>query len=163
VTRILFFAILLLLICLPAFAQNDNDQTAICTFEDGNEISIRYQSLEANKKNDPNAGKPWGPGGSAMFLFTPTDLTLGSSTIPTGAHSLYLIKNKNDWTLIVNKSVEKGAAYDDKKDIARVNMQSSKLPSAKPFSLTLGHMAPKVCSIQIVYADTAGWAEFKQK
>jgi hypothetical protein len=155
-------ALLLFLLALPLFAEED-DQTAFCTFEDGNEVSIRYQSTDPSKKVEPPMGRPWGPGGAPMFLFTPTELTIGSSTIPTGAHSLYLVKNKNDWTLIINKSVQKGS-YDDKQDIARINMQSSRLPtSGKPFSITLGHMAPKVCSIQVVYGDMAGWTEFKQK
>jgi hypothetical protein len=159
----LFFALLTLLFALPLFGE-DNDQTAFCTFEDGNEVSIRYQALDANKKNDPPVGKPWGPGGSPMFLFTPTELSVGNSTIPMGAHSVYLVKNKSDWTLILNKNVDKASTYDDKQDITRVNMQSSRLTTTnKPFNVTLGHMAPKVCTLQVVYGDMAGWAELKQK
>jgi Protein of unknown function (DUF2911) len=163
-SRLTLFLVLFLLIPAVPLLAEDNDQTIFCTFEDGNEVSIRYQAIDPNKKTDAPAGKPWGPGGAPMFLFTPTELTIGNSTIPTGAHSLFLVKNKNDWTLIVNKNVDKGASYDDKQDIVRVNMQSSRLPTSnKPFNLTLGHMAPKVCSIQVVYGDMAGWTEFKQK
>lgn len=154
---------LFLILALPLTAQDDQ-QTIFCTLDDGNEISIRFRSVGADKKNEPPIGKPWAPADRPMFLFTPTELTLGNTTIPTGAYSLFLIKNKNDWTLIVNRNVAQNSSYDDKQDIARINMQSSRLPSTgKPFSLTLGHIAPKVCSVQVVYGDMAGWAEFKGK
>src|SRR5262249_43117677 len=82
------FTFALLLGCLPALAQNNSQpeqSTTFCTFEDGKEVSLRYFPVEANRKNDPTGGKPWTPGGSAILLFTPTDLTIGNTNIPTGA------------------------------------------------------------------------------
>jgi len=162
--RSVWSALLILLFAIPVFAEPDSQQTTFCTFDDGNEISIRYQGQDATKKNDPPQGKPWGPNASPIFLFTTTDITLGNTSIPTGAYSLYLVKGRSDWSLIVNKNVTQGSPYDDKQDLARVNMDTNKLPSSgKPFNITLGHIAPKVCSIQVVYGDSAGWVEFKQK
>ncbi|HWR13815.1 MAG TPA: DUF2911 domain-containing protein [Terriglobales bacterium] len=138
--------------------------TVICTYPDDKEISVRFHSVEYNKKNEPPIGKPWTPEGVPVFLFTPTELMVGNSTIPTGAYSLYTIKNKASWTLIISRNVTQGTPYDEKQDVARVTMETGKLPSAnKPYVVSLGHIAPKVCSLQIVYGDTGVWAEFKQK
>jgi Protein of unknown function (DUF2911) len=154
----------LLLLIVPAYAQeNDNQSTSICTFEDGNEISVRFQNLEFNKKNEPPFGKPWAPNGTPIFLFTPTSLTIGNSTVPTGAYSVYTIRNKSDWTLVVNKNVSQGAAYDPAQDLVRVNMESGKLTSNKPLNVSLGHVQPKVCTLQIVFGDSAVWTDLKQK
>jgi hypothetical protein len=155
----------LLLLGVPAQAQGDSDNqsTSICTFEDGNEISVRYQNLDYNKKNEIPFGKPWAPNGTPIFLFTPTNLTVGNSTVPTGAYSVYAIRNKSDWTLIINKNVTPGTAYDPSQDLVRVSMESSKLGSTKPLNVSLGHIQPRVCSLQIVFGDSAAWTDLKQK
>lgn len=165
VLLVAFFAAFILLI--PASAQQDDAQhqsTSICTFQDGNEISIRYNSVEFNKKNEPPLGKPWAPDGKPILLFTPTNLTVGNATVPTGAYSMYTIRNRNDWTLIVNKNVTQGAEYDPSQDLVRVNLEMGKLTSAtKPLNISLGHIQPKVCSLQIVFGDTGAWTELKQQ
>ncbi|HET9698037.1 MAG TPA: DUF2911 domain-containing protein [Terriglobales bacterium] len=143
--------------------KSDNQSTTFCTFEDGNEVSVRFQPLEYNRKNEPPAGKPWAPNGTPILLFTPTNLTVGNSTVPTGAYTVYTVKNRSDWTLIINKNVSQGAAYDSAQDVVRVNMESGKLPNTKPLNITLGHIQPKVCSLQIVFGDTAVWTDLKQQ
>ena len=139
--------------------------TVFCTFEDVNEVSLRYMAVDANRKNDPPAGKAWMPGGAPILLFTPTEIIVGTTTVPTGAYSVYPIRNRNDWTLVVNKNVTQGSGYDEQQDLARVNMQTTKLPTGgtKPLNLTLGHTSAKVCSLQLVYADSAAWTDLKEK
>jgi hypothetical protein len=160
----LAFCVALFLPIVSASQQQPEPATTFCTFDDGKEVSLRYQAVEANKKNDPISGKPWSPGGAPMFLFTPTDLTIGNATIPTGAYSVYTIRNKNDWTLIVNKNVTQGSAYDQQQDLVRVPMEVTKLSATnKPLVISLGHTAPKTCSLQLVYGDTGAWTEFKEK
>ena len=105
-TLALIFAALF--VSTVAVAQQPDSQTAFCTFEDGKEISVRYQQVEYSKKNDPPVGRPWSPNGVPIFLFTPTELTLGNSTIPTGAYSVYTIKNRNDWTKANRSNSSKG-------------------------------------------------------
>jgi hypothetical protein len=160
------FAALLLsgLACAQTPPKTD-PTTIFCTYEDGNEVSLRYVAVDANRKNDPPGGKPWMPGGAPVLLFTPTEIVIGNTTIPTGAYSVYPIRNRNDWTLVVNKNVAMGSGYDEQKDLVRVNMETSKLASggSKPLSLTLGHTSAKVCSLQLVYADSAAWTDLKQK
>jgi hypothetical protein len=166
VTTRKLFAIIFAALFLSALAaaQQPDGSTAFCTFEDGKEISVRYQQLDFSKKTDPPVGRPWSPNGVPIFLFTPTELTLGNYTIPTGAYSLYTVKNRNDWTIIINKNVTQGSPYDDKQDLARATMETTKLSAAnKPLAVTIGHISPKVCSLQIVFGDTGAWAEFKEK
>ena len=62
-----------------------------------------------------------------MTLFTEAQLTLGSSVIPIGAYTVYPIPAKDHWTVVVNKNVTPGAAYDEKQDIARAAMETAQV------------------------------------
>ena len=139
--------------------------TTFCTYQDGNEVSLRYIPVDSNKKNEPpSGGKPWMPGGTPILLFTPSELVIGGTSLPTGAYSVYLIRNRNDWTLIVNKNVTQGAPYDAQQDLVKVNMETSKLPTgSKALTLSLGHIAPKTCSLQMVFGDIGAWTDIKEK
>ena len=166
--RLVFSVVALFAVCILSTAvaaqdKSDNQSTSFCTFEDGNEVSVRFQPLEFNRKNEPPVGKPWAPNGTPVLLFTPTSLTVGNSTVPTGAYSVYTVRNKSDWTLIINKNVSQGSTYDAAQDVVRVNMEAGKLSSVKPLNITLGHIQPKVCSLQIVFGDTAVWTDLKQQ
>ncbi|PYX05804.1 MAG: hypothetical protein DMG88_20315 [Acidobacteria bacterium] len=105
--------------------------TTTCTFEDGTEISVRYIPVETNKEKIQN-GKVWAPGGSPIVLFTPAALTLEKSQIPAGAFSLYLIPQRDRWTLVVNKNVSAGSRYDERQDIARAAMEMGQLACVWP-------------------------------
>jgi hypothetical protein len=147
--------------------QGDSDQnsaTAFCDFDDGQEISIRYNSLVANAKDEPRNGKVWTPGGGPMTLFTASPLTLNNSTIPAGAYSVYVIPNKKEWTLIVNKNVTAGAAYDERQDVARSPMELGEVETPpKELQVSFAHSAPKQCSIRLYYGKTGAFTDFKEK
>jgi hypothetical protein len=143
---------------------DENSATAFCDFEDGQEVSIRYTSAVANAKDEPRNGKVWVPGGSPMTLFTGAPLILDNSTIPTGAYSVYLIPNRKEWTLIVNKNVTAGAPYDEKQDVARSPMELGEVETPpKQLQVSFSHSAPKVCSIRVYYAKTGAFTDFKEK
>jgi Protein of unknown function (DUF2911) len=151
-----------------AFAQqgdsDPNSATAFCDFSDGQEISVRYKTTLATSKDEPRNGKVWLPGGSPITLFTNTALTLNGSTIPAGAYSVYVIPNKKEWTLIVNKSVTPGAVYDEKQDVARSPMELGEVDSPpKQLQASFAHVAPKQCSIRMYYGKVGAFAEFKEK
>ena len=161
----LMFALLSIFLFQTAFAQQTkNTETAACTFDDGNEISVRYTPVEFKKANEiPNA-KPWTPGDAQMLLFTPTDVAAANTTIPTGAYTLYILRNKNDWTLIVSRNIKEGTPYDASQDVVRIPMGTGKVSSSKTtFSANFGHVAPKTCSIQIYFGDTGAFGDFIQK
>jgi len=156
------------LLTTPVVGQaGDSDQnsaTAFCDFDDGQEVSIRYNSLIANAKDEPRNGKVWAPGGAPMTLFTGVPLMLDSSTIPTGAYTVYVIPNKKEWTLIVNKNVTAGAAYDEKQDVARGSMELGEVDTPpKQVQVSFAHSAPKTCSIRLYFGKTGAFTDFKEK
>jgi hypothetical protein len=63
-------------------------------------------------------------------LFTQSALSIGNSQIPIGAYSMYVIPRKENWTLVVNKNVEKGGKYDEHLDLSRVEMQIAQTSSS---------------------------------
>jgi len=139
-------------------------ETAICTFEDGKQISARYNSMPAGKSDGPPAGKVLVPGGSAMTFFTESDITLGRTAIPPGGYTMYIIPGKKDWTLIVSKNTAVEAKYDDKLDLARAPMETGQLSTpADKLGLYFGHLGPKKCEINVDFGKTRGWVEFRQK
>jgi hypothetical protein len=154
-----------LIFVLGASAQESrNTETAACTFEDGKEISVRYNPAEYKKGYEIPRDKAWAPDNVAMLLFTPTDIKAGNTTLPTGAYSMYITRNRSDWTLIISKNIKESAPYDATQDIVKVPMGTGKTSTVRTaLSLNLGHIAPKVCSIQINFGDTGAFADFTQK
>jgi hypothetical protein len=137
-------------------------KAAVCQFQDGKEISIRYDA-EIKGDDKPSNGKIWMPGGQPMWLFTQVDLSGADSKIPTGAYSLYLIPEKDNWTLIVNKNVKADAEYDAAQDVVRIPMPVGEVSgSQKGLDIVFGHVAPKQCNMRIYYGKRGTWAEFKE-
>jgi len=139
-----------------AFAQDV--QNTFCSFDDENQVSIQYNPVV---KDGPRIGKVWSPG---VTLYVQTPLTLGSSTIGLGAYSLHFLPDKKNWTIVVNKNVTKGAAYDSSQDVARAPMEIGELPSPeKSLQLSFGHMPQNQCSLRVYYQKTGAFAEFGEK
>jgi Protein of unknown function (DUF2911) len=152
---------------LSAAQQNNSDensQTAFCDFDDGQEISIRYNGSIKNSKDEPHNGRVWLPGGTPMTLFTGAPVTLNNSTIPAGAYSVYVLPNKKEWTLIVNKNVTAGAAYDEHQDVARSPMELGEVDTPpRELQVSFAHSGPKTCSIRLYYAKVGAFTDFKEK
>lgn len=162
-------AICVVLLSQFSFAQNaaiqeDKRATAYCDFEDGQEVSLRYSDAVATSKDEPHNGRVWMPGGSAMTLFTGATLTLNNAAIPAGAYNAYVIPNKKEWTLIVNKNVNATAAYDEKSDVARSPMELGEVNSPeKRLQVSFAHTGAKVCSIRLYYGKIGAFAEFHEQ
>ena len=64
-------------------------------------------------------------------------VVIGGKTIPAGSYSLFAIPNKDNWTVIINKDIDRwGAyAYDESKDVARVDVP------VKPLTETVENLA----------------------
>ena len=164
------FALCLVLVSqltLPGVSQQAvSDQAApvICTFDDGKQMKIQYNNSPAKGEEGLHRGKLWEPGGSPMILFTQTTVTLGGSVIPEGAYSLYVIPEKQNWTLVVNRNVTTGAKYDEKEDVARAPMQIGEIDSpVKQPQVVFAHMTPKQCNMRLYYEQTGAWAEFRER
>jgi hypothetical protein len=145
------------------FAQTGNapTSTTTCNLDDGRQVYMRYNPVTAKEKIAN--GKPWSPGGTPMTLFTEAQLSLGSSTIPIGAYSVYPIPAKDHWTLAVNKNVTPGAAYDEKQDIARSVMETVQVEQAnEALEVAFAHVGAR-CTLRIYIGKTASFADFTAK
>lgn len=139
-----------------------NSQTTSCAFQDGMQLSVRYNS-QAPKNNRIPEGKIWSPGDKPMLLFTQVGIVIGNSEIPTGAYSMYLLPQRSDWTLVLNKDVTDGSKYDEQKDLLRIPMEVGQLSEPQPFTVVFAHVSPKQCNLRIYSGKTGTWAEFKEK
>ena len=148
------------LLAIAAWAQTPaaSQQTTVCQFADGGQLSLRYEEVPARGNDLPV--HVWSPGDSPMYLFTSTALKAGDTVIPAGAYSLYVTSEKQHWTLIVNKDVT-SKKYDATQDLARLPMDRGTIDEpAKDVNLAFGHIAPKQCSLRIYYGKIGAWAVF---
>ena len=135
--------------------------TASCNLDDGRQVYIRYNAVSAKNDKAPN-GKPWTPGGAPMTLFTEAQLSFGGVTIPIGAYTVYPIPAKQ-WTLAVNKNVAPGAAYDEKQDVARSQMETDQVSQpSDALEVAFAHTGDK-CTLRIYFGKTASFAPFTAK
>ncbi len=136
--------------------------TTTCNLDDGRQVYVRYTATTSKAEKIAN-GKPWTPGGVPMTLFSEAQLTLGSSSIPIGAYSVYPIPAKDHWTLAVNKNVTPGAAYDEKQDIARGAMETVQVVDATDtLEVAFAHVGAR-CTLRIYIGKTASFADFTAK
>jgi hypothetical protein len=97
-----------------------------------------------------------------MTLFSEAQLSLASSTIPIGAYSVYAIPGK-EWTLVVNKNVTAGAAYDQKQDIARAPMETAQVDEpSQTLEVAFAHVGNR-CALRIYMGKVAAFADFTAK
>jgi hypothetical protein len=136
----------------------------VCTFGDGKQMKVEYSNATAKPRQELHDGRLWEPGGSPLFLFTESELTLGGSVIPEGAYSLYVIPEKRNWTLVVNRNTTVGGQYDERKDLIRPPMEIGESdPPVAQVQVALAHVAPKQCNLRLYYEKTGAWAEFHEK
>jgi hypothetical protein len=159
--RARFVVAVLFLPTLAAIGSAQSEpSTASCNLDDGRQVYIRYNPISA--KDKISNGKPWAPGGSPMTLFTEAELNLGGSTIPIGAYTVYPIPDKK-WTLVVNKNVAPGSAYDEKQDLARTQMETDQVSQpSDALEVAFAHTGDK-CTLRIYFGKTASFAPFTAK
>jgi hypothetical protein len=155
--------LILILLTAPAWAAAA-EATAVCTFADDNEVSVRYNPVSTKDNPKAQNGKIWAPGGSPMVLFAQTQLSVNNISLPVGAYSVYLIPGKDAWTLVINKNVSAGSAYDEKSDVVRLRMEGAKLGSpADHLNISFGRIAPKQCEIRAYFDQSGTWATLSEK
>jgi hypothetical protein len=125
--------------------------TTTCNLDDGRQVYVRYNPVSAKQERPP------------MTLFSEAPLSLGSSTIPIGAYAVYAIPAKDHWTLVVNKNVTAGAAYDQKEDIARAAMETAQVDEpSQALEVAFAHVGAR-CTLRIYMGKTASFADFTAK
>jgi hypothetical protein len=165
VWRAVLISLLLTVLLTPwSVAQSGGapSSTTTCNLDDGRQVYVRYNPVANSKEKIPN-GKPWSPGGAPMTLFTEAQLSLGSSLIPIGAYTVYPIPAKDHWTLVVNKNVTPGAAYDEKQDIARAPMETAQVAQpSDALEVAFAHVGAR-CTLRVYIGKTASFVDFTAK
>jgi hypothetical protein len=138
--------------------------SAVCTFDDGKQLSTRYNPVAFGRTEGAPTGKVWAPGGLAMTFFTEAGVTLGNTQVPAGAYTMYLMPGKKDWTLIISRNVTIDRQYDKNQDLVRAPMQTGELSQAEgQLKVFFGHTGPKRCEMNLDYGKNRAWIEFAQK
>ena len=161
---IVWRAVLITLLLAPCLnAQSGaNQSTTSCNLDDGRQVYIRYIAVPLKQQKIQN-GKPLEPGGTAMTLFTEMPLSLGSSTIPIGAYTIYPIPAKGNWTVAVNKNVTAGSAYDEKQDIARAPMETAQVETPSDvLEVAFAHVGNR-CTLRVYIGKSASFVDFDAK
>lgn len=139
-----------------------NSATTSCNLDDGRQVYVRYNAVSTKQERLQN-GRPWAPGGTPMTLFTEAQLSLATSMIPVGAYTVYPLPEKNHWTLIVNKNVTQGAAYDEKQDIARAPMETAQVDQpSQVLEVAFAHVGGR-CTLRIYMGKVAAFVDFNAK
>ncbi len=160
--RVVACAVLVFAFVLVCQAQDQATASAMCNFEDGQQMTVRYDATSASRK--PQNGRIWSPGKAPMFLFTSAPLKVGNSAIPVGAYSMYLIPGKDQWTLVVNKNVSEKGEYNQQQDVLRAPMGIGTLSEAtKTPNVAFGRMAPKQCNMRVYYEKVGAFVEFDEQ
>jgi hypothetical protein len=145
-------------------ATQQEDGTASCNFEDGKQIALRYRRVPAGKADAPPLNRVWMPGNAAITLFSEPALTIAGVDIPQGGYTMYLLPGKKDWKLIVSKNTAVEGAYDEKQDLVRAPMEIGTLSQRQEqLNISLGHIGPQRCELDVDFGKTKAWVEFKEK
>jgi hypothetical protein len=154
-------AVLITLFLSSCLHAQSGQSTTTCNLDDGRQVYIRYNAVSSKEK--VSNGKAWAPGGSPMTLFTEAPLSLGSSSIPLGAYTVYPIPAKGNWSIAVNKNVTAGSPYDEKQDIARTQMETAQVETpSDALEVAFAHVGAR-CTLRIYMGKSASFVDFNAK
>ncbi len=151
--------------------------TAEFTFADGKKVTIAYsrpymkdpktgqmRKIYGDDGLVPN-GKVWRTGANeATSLKTDADLDINGTKVPAGSYTIYTLPSSGTWKLIVNKQTGQwGTVYDEKQDLARIDMKSSKLPSTvEQFTISLDKKSGDSADLNLDWENTRQSATIKE-
>lgn len=135
--------IVMALLCgtLPAVAQQKriSPHETISTVVGGNRVTIVYGRPYSKDPKTGQIRKIWGtlvPYGKiwrmgadeATLLITQQPIELGETTVPAGAYTLFMLPFEDGAKLVISKQVGQwGLQYDEKQDLARVDLKKESL------------------------------------
>ncbi len=104
-------------------------------------------------------GKVWRTGANeATALTTALDLTIGGTKVPAGSYTLYSLPTENGWKLIINKQTGQwGTEYDEKQDLARVDLKTTKLDKpVEQFTISFEKTGDDSANLILEWENTRG-------
>jgi len=144
--------------------------TATFTFADGKTITIDYSrpSMRGRKIFGELVpyGQVWRTGANAATsLKIDVNITIGGASVPAGSYTLYTIPEEKKWTLIINKETGQwGTDYNEKSDLARVEMKVSKNASpTEQFTIGFDQTGTSSAVLKLDWADTTAKVDVAEK
>jgi hypothetical protein len=174
--NIALVSVSLLLLCLATAAQDDKSKrpsppaSTECKFSDGKSIKVDYSSPRAKGRKIYGGlvpyGKVWRTGANEATTFvTDANLTAGGKDIPAGSYTLFTVPNQGKWALVISKKTgEWGTDYPGEgEDLARIDMEASKTPSAvENFTISFHEMG-NGCHMYMDWENTRATVELTEK
>lgn len=144
--------------------------SATCDLGGGKSIKTDYSSprLKGRKmigEHDPY-GKVWRNGANAATTFvTSADIVVGSTNVPAGSYTLFVLPTADKWTLIINKKTgEWGIPYTYESDeLARIDMKMTKLPSPVENFTIAYDKTPTGCTLREEWDTTRATVDISAK
>src|SRR5882724_2537723 len=167
---------------LPAMAQRAriSPHETTSAVIDGNRVTLVYGRPYSKDPKSGEARKIWGglvPNGKvwrtgadeATLLITQKPIMIGETTIPAGAYPLFTLPAEDGSAkLIINKQVGQWGvgpgAYDEKQDLARVDLKKDALEKpADQFTIAISKNPAGGGILKLMWEDTQYSAEFAAK
>ncbi len=175
-SRMLFVAVMLVILAAGISAQEQPKApasppgTASVSFADGKTVTIDYSRPSMRNRKIFGGlvpyGEVWRTGAnSATSLKTDVDLTIGGASVPAGNYTLYSIPSESGWKLIINKQTGQwGTSYDEKQDLARVDMKvSNNSTPTEQFTISLNKMGGNSATLKLDWANTTATVNVSEK
>jgi hypothetical protein len=143
---------------------------AKCSLDGGKSITVDYSSPRAKGRKVFGGivpfGEVWRAGANEATTFvTDTDVTVGGTAVPAGSYTLFVLPEKDKWTLVISKKTgEWGTPYPGAdSDFARVPMKASTLPSSAE-NFTIGfNKSGSGCTLHMDWETTSGSVDIAKK
>ena len=161
---------------LPLMAQQKrvSPHETISSVIDGNRVTVVYGRPYTKDPKSGEARKIWGglvPYGKvwrtgsdeATTLITQKPIVMGGTTITAGAYTLFTLPAEDGTAkLIINKQVGQwGTQYDEKQDLARVDLKKEALdPPADQFTMAVAKNPAGGGMIKLMWENTQFSASF---
>lgn len=128
------------------------------TIESGAVVKIDYSQPSVKgrtigKDLEPNDGVVWRTGANEATVFEVNkDVKINGQSLPAGKYGLFTIANKDEWTIIFNKTWNQWGAYDYKQseDALRVKVKPDK---AAAFSEKMTFTIDKSGQVNLLWGD----------
>ncbi len=149
---------------LPASAQEarKSPHETVKATVDGANVSITYGRPYMKGRKIMGGlvpyGKVWRTGADeATTLTTDKPLTIGGTQVPAGSYTLWTLPSESGWKLIINKQTGQwGTNYDEKQDLARVDMKKSSTSSpVEQFTISINPAGGGGATLEMQWETTA--------
>jgi len=174
-SRLFLVAVMVAIFAVGVIAQDQKPPasppgTASVTFADGKTVTINYNRPSVRGRKIFGGlvpyGQVWRTGANAATsLKTDANLTIGGASVPAGSYTLYTIPNESGWKLIINKQTGQwGTDYDEKEDLARVDMKVSNNASpTEQFTISFDKTGASTATLKLDWANTTASVAVSEK